>query len=359
MEREDTTTPSQDKSWTAIGLMSGTSLDGLDIAKARFDIDENGDWNGELLEFECFDYPEELWGGLRGSMEMSALELKYLEKNWSEFAASKVCEMKLEADLLCSHGHTVFHKPEDGITVQIGSGAILAARTGIPTICDLRSLDVAYGGTGAPLIPMVDRHLFSEYNACVNLGGFSNISISTDEETIAWDMGPCNNLLNLLAREVGKDFDEDGTMAREGLISESLLKELLALEYHDLRPPKSIGMEWFYNSLVPIIANNTGFSLENIMCTCVEYIAHTITKDLPDGKVLFTGGGARNIFLIERLNKLVDKSEIHIANEPMIDAKEAYGFAFLGLQRWLLMDNVLDSVTGASRPTSSGAIWLP
>ena len=359
MEHEDTTTPAQDKSWTVIGLMSGTSLDGLDIARAQFKIDDYGDWKGELLNFECFEYPEELWVRLRQSMELSGIDLKYLEKDWSEFAASKVVEMKLEADLLCSHGHTVFHKPDDGVTVQIGSGSILAARTSIPTICDLRSLDVAYGGTGAPLIPMVDRHLFSDYKACINLGGFSNISITSDEETVAWDMGPCNNLLNLLAREVGKDFDEDGAMAREGLISESLLKELLTLEYHDLRPPKSLGMEWFYNDLVPVLVRNNGFSLENILCTSVEYIAHTISKDLPKGKVLFSGGGARNTYLMERLAKLVNDSEIHICEAPMIDAKEAYGFAFLGLQRWLLMDNVLNTVTGATRPISSGAIWLP
>lgn len=359
MEHEDTTTPVHDKSWTVIGLMSGTSLDGLDIARARFELDDDGSWEGELLDFKCFEYPEELWARLRDSMALSAIDLKYLEKDWSEFAAAKVLEMKLKADILCSHGHTIFHKPEDGITVQIGSGSLLAARTSIPTICDLRSLDVDYGGTGAPLIPMVDRHLFSEYQACVNLGGFSNISISTEEKTIAWDMGPCNNLLNLLAREVGKDYDDDGAMAREGLISESLLEELLALEYHDLRPPKSLGMEWFYNELVPVLVRNNGFSLENIMCTSVEYIAHTIAKDLPCGKVLFSGGGARNTFLMERLSLLVLDSEIQICESPMIDAKEAYGFAFLGLQRWLLMDNVLNTVTGASRPTSSGAIWLP
>ena len=358
MEHEDTTTKAQDNSWIVIGLMSGTSLDGLDVARARFDITEDGDWKGELLNFDCFEYPEELWTRLRSSMEMSAVELKLLERDWSKFAAEKVASFE-SADLLSSHGHTVFHKPQEGITVQIGSGAILAAETGLPTVCDLRSLDVAYGGTGAPLIPMVDRHLFSEFDACVNLGGFSNISISTDEETIAWDMGPCNNLLNLLAREVGKDFDKDGAMAKEGLISESLLKELLELEYHDLRPPKSLGMEWFYNELVPVLVKNTGFSLENIMCTSVEYIAHTIAKDLPKGKILFSGGGARNTFLMDRLSKLVDGSEIHISQEPMLDAKEAYGFAFLGLQRWLLMDNVLDTVTGASRPSSSGAIWLP
>lgn len=359
MEREDTTTLAHDKSWTVIGLMSGTSLDGLDIARGRFDLNDDGEWSGELLDFECFDYPEELWARLRGSMEISAIELKYLERDWSKFAAEKVASLGLEADLLSSHGHTVFHKPDEGVTVQIGSGAILAAETGLPVVCDLRSLDVAYGGTGAPLIPMVDRHLFSEYDACVNLGGFSNISITREGETVAWDMGPCNNLLNLLAREVGKDFDEDGSMARTGLIAESLLEELLKMEYHDLRPPKSLGMEWFYNDLVPVLVNNNGLSLENIMCTSAEYIATTIANDLPKGRVLFSGGGARNTYLMERLEKLVEDIEIVVCEEPMLDAKEAYGFAFLGLQRWLLLDNVLDSVTGASRPSCSGAIWLP
>ena len=361
MDLEDTTTESLEKSWTVIGLMSGTSLDGLDIARAKFEINSKGDWVGELLDFKCFDYPEELWGRLRNSMELGALELKYLERDWSRFAAEKVLELKEDSDLLCSHGHTVFHKPEDGITLQIGSGSILSSLTGLPTVCDLRSQDVALGGTGAPLIPVVDRMLFSEYSACVNLGGFSNISLSDEESTIAWDMGPCNNLLNLLAREVGLDFDEDGKMAQEGLIAASLLEDLLKLDYHAAKPPKSLGMEWFYNEMLPILVDHKGLSLENMMCTSVDYIATTIVADLPVGSTLFSGGGARNKYLIRRISEMVEGTDrkIIISEAPMLDAKEAYGFAFLGLLRWLLMDNVLESVTGASRPTSSGAIYLP
>ena len=361
MDREDTTTESLEKSWTVIGLMSGTSLDGLDIARAKFEINSKGDWVGELLDFKCFDYPEELWARLRNSMELGALELKCLERDWSRFAAEKVLELKEDSDLLCSHGHTVFHKPEDGITLQIGSGSILSSLTGLPTVCDLRSQDVALGGTGAPLIPVVDRMLFSEYSACVNLGGFSNISLSDEESTIAWDMGPCNNLLNLLAREVGLDFDEDGKMAQEGVIADSLLEDLLKLDYHAEKPPKSLGMEWFYNEMLPILVAHKGLSLENMMCTSVEYIATTIVADLPVGSTLFSGGGARNKYLIRRILEMIEGTDrkIIIYEAPMLDAKEAYGFAFLGLLRWLLMDNVLESVTGASRPTSSGAIYQP
>ncbi|MAO46054.1 MAG: anhydro-N-acetylmuramic acid kinase [Crocinitomicaceae bacterium] len=361
MYNEDTTTDALKKSWTVIGLMSGTSLDGLDIARAKFELTSQSDWVGELINFKCYDYPDELRGRLRSSMELGSLDLKYLERDWSRFAAEKVLELKEDSDLLCSHGHTVFHKPEDGITLQIGSGSILASLTGLPTVCDLRSQDVSLGGTGAPLIPVVDRMLFSEYSACVNLGGFSNISLSNDDSTIAWDIGPCNNLLNLLAREVGLDFDKDGKMAQEGLISDGLLDDLLKLEYHNLKPPKSLGMEWFYNEMLPVLIAHKGLSLENMMCTSVDYIATTIVADLPVGSTLFSGGGARNKYLIRRILKMVDGTDrkIIISEAPMLDAKEAYGFAFLGLLRWLLMDNVLNSVTGASRSTSSGAIYLP
>lgn len=361
MDREDTKTPPLEKAWTVIGIMSGTSLDGLDIARARFEILDNGDWKGEIIEFMCFVFTVELSDRLRGAMQMNAWELQELDRDWSLFAAECVVGMKLEADLLSSHGHTVFHNPEKGITTQIGSGAILAARTGFPTVCDLRSLDVAYGGTGAPLIPIVDRLLFSEYDGCVNLGGFANISISTEALTVAWDTGPCNNMLNMLALQRGLEYDDGGAIAREGLVSEALLEELSSLAYHSLKAPKSLGMEWLHDELIPALMKHNELTMENFMCTSVEYIAKTIAGDLPEGRILFSGGGVKNTYLMERIHKHAKglKSEIVISDEVMIDAKEAYGFAFLGLLRWLLMDNTLSSVTGAKIPSSGGAIWLP
>jgi len=366
MDCKDTITHSLKKSWKVVGIMSGTSLDGLDVGVANFTRDNNGIWSGELEKITCFNFPNALTVRLRMSMQMTALELCELDRDWALFASQCVKEsispLSSKPDLLSSHGHTVFHKPAEGFTTQIGSGAILAAETALPVVCDLRSSDVAFGGTGAPIIPLVDKLLFSEYDGCLNLGGFSNIShLNSNTRVLAWDIGPCNNLLNQLSRIVGFEYDKGGLIASNGELHSDLYSDLCELNYHHQPPPKSLGMEWIEIELSSVLNKYDSISVGDKLRTAVEYIAHLIVNDSPSGRVLVSGGGVWNTFLIERIRKLsVDKyTEFVIAEPDMADGKEAYGFAFLGLLRWLGENNVYKEVTGASKPSSGGAVWLP
>ena len=358
MDCEDTLSNSENRTYTVIGLMSGTSLDGLDVAICEFTCDST--WSGRILQFNVFDFPEALHSSLKNSMILTAEELWKIDKSWSHFAAECISktspELLLRVQLLSSHGHTVFHNPQDGYSVQIGSGAVLAAQTNLPVVCDLRSLDIAYGGQGAPLVPLVDSTLFTEYTACLNLGGFANISILPK----AWDIGVCNNLLNILAREKGVEYDAEGSIAKSGKIIDDLLQQMLSISYHKLPPPKSLGLEWIQRELYPLLEKVADHPLEDRMRTAVEYIAISIVNDCPNaGKILVTGGGAFNRFLIQRLNELSDGVEFYLPESEMINGKEAFAFAFLGLLRWLGKPNVLKSSTGAKKESSGGAVWLP
>ena len=358
MDCEDTLSNSENRTYTVIGLMSGTSLDGLDVAICEFTCDPT--WSGRILQFNMFDFSESLRSSLKNSMILTAEELWKLDKSWAHFAAECVSktspELLLRVQLLSSHGHTVFHNPQDGYSVQIGSGAVLAAQSNLPVVCDLRSLDIAYGGQGAPLVPLVDSTLFSEYTACLNLGGFANISILPK----AWDIGVCNNLLNILAREKGVEYDAEGSIAKSGEIIGDLLQQMLSIPYHRLPPPKSLGVEWMQKELYPLLEKVADHPLEDRMRTAVEYIAISIVNDCPKaGKILVTGGGAFNRFLIQRLNELGDGVEFYLPESEVINGKEAFAFAFLGLLRWLGKPNVLKSTTGARKESSGGAVWLP
>ncbi len=358
MDCEDTLSNSENRTYTVIGLMSGTSLDGLDVAICEFTCDSY--WSGRILQFKVFNFPEGLRSSLKNSMILTAEELWKLDKSWAHFAAECVSKTSLEllprVQLLSSHGHTVFHNPKDGYSVQIGSGAVLAAQTNLPVVCDLRSLDIAYGGQGAPLVPLVDSILFSEYSACLNLGGFANISILPK----AWDIGVCNNLLNMLASEKGVEYDAEGSIAKSGKIMDDLLDKMLSISYHKLPPPKSIGVEWMHKELYPLLDKVADYPIEDRMRTAVEYIAISIVNDCPTkGKILVTGGGAFNHFLIQRLNELADEVEFYLPKSDIINGKEAFAFAFLGLLRWLGKPNVLKSTTGAIKESSGGAVWLP
>ena len=264
---------------------------------------------------------------------------------------------------MSSHGHTVFHNPNDGYTVQIGSGADLAALTSLPVVCDLRRLDVAYGGQGAPLVPKADSILFSQYSACLNLGGFANIShLNSPQNTRAWDIGVCNNLLNILASEKGLAYDDRGEIASSGKVIPAFLTDLMSLPYHHLPPPKSLGVEWVNAEVWPVLNTYKHVSLEDRMCTSVEYIALTIINSCESsGEILVTGGGVFNTYLMSRLHALsrIHSFEFVTPDSNMIHGKEAYAFAFLGLLRFFNKPNTLQSVTGASISSSSGAVWMP
>jgi anhydro-N-acetylmuramic acid kinase len=364
MDYEDTLTAPSKGPWIVIGLMSGTSLDGLDVAVCEFDVDKDySNWRGEIAYYQCFKYPLELTIRLRESMDMKSEKLYQLDRDWARFAASCVNTLNTKAHLLSSHGHTVFHNPSDGYTVQIGSGADLAALTSLPVVCDLRRLDVAYGGQGAPLVPKADSVLFSKYSACLNLGGFANIShLKSSQDTTAWDIGVCNNLLNKLSSEKGFEYDDGGSIASSGKLIPELLKEFMALPYHKLPAPKSLGIEWMKFEILPILNKYKHLPLEDRMCTAVEYISLTIINSCPSsGKILVTGGGVLNAYLMSSLNELSANASFEFVTPElnMIHGKEAFAFAFLGLLRVLNKPNTLQSVTGASKSSSSGALWLP
>jgi anhydro-N-acetylmuramic acid kinase len=277
-----------------------------------------------------------------------------------EICTTFIEKHQLHPELIASHGHTVFHRPKEGFSFQIGNGNDLAAVTGIPVVSDFRSLDISLGGNGAPLVPVGDRLLFSDYDSCLNLGGFSNISMNKDSKTIAYDICPVNIVLNYFSEKVGEKYDKDGALGWTGTINDRLLKELDDLAYYSLSPPKSLGREYIHSTLLPIFEN---YKLEtrDFLRTYYEHIAGKIVCAINyegNNTSLFTGGGAKNKFLVQ-LIKNKTKVNIVIPEEDIIDFKEAIIFAFLGLLRKLGQINCLASVTGAKKDSSVGILTEP
>ncbi|WP_320112916.1 anhydro-N-acetylmuramic acid kinase [Draconibacterium orientale] len=349
------------KVFNAIGMMSGTSLDGLDIAAVEFTKHSNK-WSFKLQEAETISYTTEWKKRLETAHLLPGTELAKLNAKYGIFLGEQVQQFidntKFAADLIASHGHTVFHQPENGFTLQIGSGAHLATKSNCLTICDFRTGDVALGGQGAPLVPIGDSMLFSEYDYCLNLGGFANISYDKKGIRLAFDNCPVNIVLNPLAEEFGLPYDKNGELGRKGKVNESLLKKLNALSYYHQKPPKSLGREWIETDFLPIL-NKSELNTLDKMRTIYEHIALQITKDLSGKrKMLVTGGGAFNSFLIERMQALTT-TEIVLPEPDLIDYKEAIVFAFMGVLRLREQVNCLASVTGARKDSCGGVIFLP
>ncbi len=355
--------------YNAIGLMSGTSLDGLDIAHCFFVL-RDGEWLFTLDNSVGIAYPDTLRDRLKNSVDLSAIDLLLLNIEFGKWLGDQVkqfmSDKNIKIDFVASHGHTVFHQPDKGLTYQIGSGQELANSCGTKVICDFRSLDVALGGQGAPLVPIGDQRLFSEFDFCLNLGGIANVSFNMDGKRVAYDLCPANMLLNHLMAQVGKAYDENGEMARSGTVHDDLLNSLNALGYYQLPFPKSLGYEWFCAEVVPLV-DNYPCSLADKLCTAVHHTAFQVFNDLSkfhngkDAKLLATGGGARNTFLIETLNHYLNKESINviIPESQIVDFKEAIVFAFMGVKRLRGEINCLKSVTGASADSSSGVIYYP
>lgn len=347
---------------TGIGVMSGTSLDGIDLAWCQFEQLPEHRWNYRVIKADTYPYAPDFRKKLAGATELSAFDYCKLNVELGEVIAACILDFigtDENPDFIASHGHTVFHQPQDGLTTQIGSGAVIAARTGITTICDFRTLDVALHGQGAPLVPIGDELLFGQYDACLNLGGFSNVSFRQNNKRIAFDISPCNMALNNLANRQGLAYDKNGDIARSGNVLYPMLEELNRLEYYSKPCPKSLGKEWFDIHILPIIqCYIKQGSLENCMRTMVEHIAEQIARAIPADKqnLIVTGGGALNQFLIERVQSKWPK-QIVIPDSTIINYKEAIIFAFLGYLRLQGMDNCLASVTGATMDNSGGCIW--
>ena len=344
----------------ALGLMSGTSLDGLDICHASFKKNALGKWTFEILHAATFPYSKTWENRLRNAIHLTSLEIFELHTEYGFYLGEKAKQFienydLKEVDFIASHGHTVFHQPHKKFTVQIGDGRAIKMCTDVPVIYDFRSQDVLMGGNGAPLVPIGDELLFSEYNACLNIGGFSNISFKDKGKRIAFDICPVNIVLNHLAKILGKEYDENGDFARNSNINENLLNSLNAIPYYQESPPKSLGIEWVTENILP------KFKAENpavILATFTEHAATQIAQVFNHYKinnVLFTGGGTYNSYLIERIQSKT-QTKIMIPTPEIIDFKEALIFAFMGVLKINNINNVLSSATGSLRDHCSGLL---
>lgn len=345
-----------------IGVMSGTSLDGIDLAEIVFDY-SNGKWNFNILAAETVTYSSYWKDELREAINYSEEKLERLDFKYSEKLSEEILKFIkkhniLEIDAVCSHGHTILHQPEKGFTYQIGNLPRISKMIGHTVVCDFRVQDVELGGQGAPLVPIGDKLLFSEYDYCLNLGGFANCSFEKDGQRIAFDICPANIVLNKYAEKLGKDFDEDGKLAASGNLDEGLLEKLNALSFYDEKPPKSLGLEWVKKYIFSLLEASE-ISSEDILRTFTEHIAIQLAKQLAgNASVLITGGGAYNSFLIERLKKLA-LVEVVIPSPEIVEYKEALIFGLLGVLKLRGEVNCLASVTGASKNHSSGKIFYP
>ena len=346
------------KTYFAIGLMSGTSLDGLDICYAKFQNITN--WEFEILKTETIPYSLEWKNRLQNAILLSAEDLLALDKEYGFYLGEKTQEFIsknniTDLDFIASHGHTVFHQPQRKFTLQIGDGRAIKLTTKKPVIYDFRSQDVLMGGNGAPLVPIGDELLFSQYDACLNLGGFSNISLQKNHQRIAFDISPVNVVLNYFAEKLGKNYDENGDFARNGAINFKILEELNALTFYQKSAPKSLGVEFVNSEIFPLLKDEIP---ENIIATFTEHIAEQIAKVFNDNQlktVLVTGGGTFNTYLLEKIRGK-SQTELIVPDENIINFKEALIFAFMGVLRLRNEVNVLCSATGSSENHCSGIL---
>lgn len=346
---------------TVIGLMSGTSLDGVDLAACRFERNTSH-WSYTILHAETVPYSAAWKQRLTDAAFAPASSVfetdAALGRFFGQLVRAFINSNRIEPHLISSHGHTLFHRPELGFTTQIGNGACIAAETGLDTVCDFRSKDVALGGQGAPLVPLGDELLFGEYTACLNLGGIANISFEQKGRRIAYDICPVNMALNPAAQLLGLDYDPEGRNARSGSVHQALLASLGQLEYYRHTGPKSLGREWFEEVFSPLLS--TCGNPADLLRTLCEHIAEVhaieLRKLAGSGRLLVTGGGALNTYLLERIREL-SGWDIVVPEKTLIEFKEALVFAFLGN---LYLDgeiNVLASSTGSRRDHIGGALY--
>ncbi|WP_136467137.1 anhydro-N-acetylmuramic acid kinase [Flagellimonas onchidii] len=356
------------KVYKVLGLMSGTSLDGLDLAYCHL-WQSNDQWEFSIEKIKDVSYDPELKNSLKNAIYLPEDEHDQLHRDYGLWLGNQskafIEAEHLEVDFIASHGHTSHHRPEDGITFQLGDGQSLANASGAQVICDFRTKDVSLGGQGAPLVPIGDQLLFHDYDFCLNLGGISNMSFEKDGKRVAYDIGLANMPLNHITQKIGLDYDEDGKLARSGRLDEALLLKLNQLEYYKLPYPKSTGYEWFTERIVPLIeASNLQkidllhtFIHHNCEQIAIEVRKHVIK---PQNKLFVTGGGALNHFFVETLQaKLGSSVEVVVTNKTLIAFKEALVFALMGVLRLENKTNVLSSVTGAAEDSCSGEIFFP
>ncbi len=344
-----------------IGLMSGTSLDGIDLVYVQFD--KNDYKNFKILSAETISYSGDWKNKLKKAIDFSKNDLIKLDIDYGKLLGEEINQFiernKIKnIDFIASHGHTVLHQPDDGITLQVGNGNVISKITNEKVVCDFRTQDVNLGGQGAPLVPIGDELLFTDYDYCVNLGGFANVSFKNDNNRIAFDICPVNIVLNHYVQKLGFDYDNRGNIAKTGEINNVLLDKLNSLEFYKKAAPKSLGLEWVQSIIFPLIDNEEK-DVPTILRTFIEHSSIQIGKIIHKSEsVLITGGGVFNSFLMSRI-EFYSEREIEIKSSELINYKEALIFAFLGLLRVENQVNCLKSVTGANKDHSSGIIFNP
>lgn len=359
--------------YRVIGVMSGSSLDGLDLVFVEFE-EVGGKWTYQIQASACYAYDAKWTADLKNAVHLSAYSYLLLHSAYGKYLGQQVNRfieefgLQHQVQLIASHGHTSFHAPELGMTGQLGDGATIAAVTGINVVSDLRALDIALGGQGAPIVPMGEKLLWADYTYLLNIGGIANISANRKDGPIAFDICAANRVLNLLSNEMGKEFDAGGIAASNGKINTELLTTLNNLEYYQQKYPKSLANHFGTDTIYPII-KNASLSIEDALRTYSEHIAMQIGYAINlwhmehptnHSKMLVTGGGAHNSFLIKRIATIVAgyAVELIVPEKQLIDYKEAIIMALLGVLRWREENTVLKTVTGATRNSIGGAVWI-
>lgn len=346
--------------YKVIGVMSGSSLDGVDLAYCEFWLKDHK-WNFRIFQTQTIPYPDHWFKKLKGLHRKNIQEIREVDIEYSNYISQLINNFihnnKLTIDFISSHGHTVLHQPENKLTLQIGNGKIISEICGADVVSDFRSKDVELGGQGAPLVPVGDMYLFSEYKYCLNLGGIANISIKENKKITAFDICPCNLILNYLAEKKEKLYDENGDMSAQGVINKELLTELNRFNFFSLHPPKSLGKESIEKYFFPIL-DKYYCSIEDKLASCIEIISSQICNNInTKNSMLITGGGALNKFLIKKIKKKQPFIKVVIPNQKLVKYKEALIFALLGILKIKNEINCLSSVTGAVKDSCCGVIF--
>jgi anhydro-N-acetylmuramic acid kinase len=347
-----------------VGIMSGTSLDGLDVLWSKLSF--NKAWFYEIIDGKTYEYSPRWKSELQNAHKIQARDLVFLDKKLGNYIGEKINDFlkekkiqKSQIDLISSHGHTLFHEPENNLTKQIGNGAYICSTTKIKTVSDFRTIDVAFGGQGAPLVPIGDQLLFGNYKGCLNLGGIANISYNLKKKQVAGDVNFANMISNYLSNKIGHSFDKYGELAKRGKIDEDLILKLEELDFFKKEFPKSLGVEDFNYWYKPLFEeckssiNDQLYTSGTHLCRTIKNIFNFDTNDT----LLITGGGAHNKFWINKIKEL--KIKTVIPETKLIDFKEALIFSLLGVLKLRSEINILASVTGSSKDLSAGVIHNP
>jgi anhydro-N-acetylmuramic acid kinase len=350
------------KDYYVIGLMSGTSIDGVDLVYVNFFF--NKYWSFKILKFKTYEYDKDWQNILKNLIDKDQNSIKLIDKNYTKLLSKYILRFIEEfsikkIDFVSSHGHTALHDPSNSITYQIGNLKELTNYTGLKVICDFRVEDIKLGGQGAPLVPVGEKYIFPEYDTLINIGGFANITIKSNNNLIAYDICPVNIVFNHLSNLINLKYDDKGKISSSGKINLELFNHLQSIDYYKQVSPKSLGVEWVKEVIFPIINNFLEIPVEDLLNTFSKHFASQIANNIKSSnKTLITGGGAYNDYLIQNIMDLTE-SEIIIPSSEIIEYKEALIFGFLGVLKDLNINNCYSSVTGAIKDHCSGNIFIP